>query len=81
MFLNYVSFTVCRYFTRVFQILLWTMEEGEQQDVYESAVVPVVEEIERFGQSLEMAVERIGREDAWRIVQQYFDGMHNAINV
>ena len=56
------------------------MEEGEQ-DVYESAVVPVVEEIERFGQSLEMAVERIGREDAWRIVQQYFDGMHNAINV
>ena len=28
------------------------------RDVYESAVVPVVEETERFGQSLEMAVER-----------------------
>ena len=57
------------------------MDEGQQQDVYESAVVPVVEETERFGQTLEMAVLRIGREEAWRIVQQYFDGMHNAINV
>ena len=46
------------------------MEEGE---VYESAnVVNVVEETERIGQSLEMAIRRMGREEAWRLVLQVF---------
>ena len=54
------------------------MAEGE---VYESEnVVNVVEETERIGQSLEMAIQRMGREEAWRLVLQYFDedeSMHN----
>ena len=56
------------------------MAEGE---VYESEnVVNVVEETERIGQSLEMAIQRMGREEAWRLVLQYFDedeSMHNMV--
>ena len=56
------------------------MAEGE---VYESEnVVNVVEEMERIGQNLEMAIQRMGREEAWRLVLQYFDedeSMHNMV--
>ena len=48
------------------------MAEEEQQEVYESVVVQV-EETERFGQSLAMAVQRLGREEALKMVQQYFE--------
>ena len=48
------------------------MAEEEQQEVYESVVVQV-EETERFGQSLAMAIQRLGREEALKMVQQYFE--------